>query len=65
MKKNVLGIWSKFENQVNAGIIDLILCEKGVTIERTTVLPDHLYNNFMDINKFKINMLQIIPNLQF
>lgn len=62
MKKNVLGIWSKFENQVNAGIIDLVLCEEGVIIRRATVLPDHPYNNFMDINKFKIDIAGELAN---
>lgn len=57
MKKNGLGIWSKFENQINAGITDLLLCEEGVNINVSKPdSPDQMFRNIIDINKFKIDI---------
>ena len=62
MKKNGIGIWSKFENQVNAGITDLVLCEEGVYLARETVVPDQMFSDFWDINTFKIDIAGEILN---
>ena len=63
MKKNGLGIWVKLENQINAGITDLILCEEGVNI--TAPHPfEGIIGDYIDINTFKIDIAGELKNRQ-
>ena len=60
MKKSSIGTWGKFENQISAGITDLVLCEEGVSI--TADPPGLLIVNFLDINKFKVDIAGEVAN---
>ena len=63
MKKGGLGTWSKFENPVNVGIIDMILCEEGVNMSLTPpTSPELIFGNFVDVNNFKINIAGELEN---
>lgn len=63
MKKNGLGVWVKFENPVNVGITDMILCEEGVNMSLAPpTSPEHIISDFVDVNKFKIDIAGELAN---